>query len=273
MRELIYNIPSSRLPQFRGRPVIVRLTDARAVADVPEADGASIVYVQFMADVFETHRLDRWPSGVPADVVLSNVENPFSQLYEYSRLLSDVPTRVTIPARRGFEKAAKLAASLGMAVRLEPGQPGPDLMEAFHQALDSYLHQAGASQPVEFFHSVLSALYHRKPASLWTIQEEDSGRYRYIDDSGAETISRRVPAGVVAGELGTFVHRLQTHLLAKGAECARCEFFPVCGGYFKWPEAAYRCDGIRSLFQILWDAAEDLRKDVAVFGAIREGGA
>jgi hypothetical protein len=64
------------------------------------------------------------------------------------------------------------------------------------------------------------------------------------------------------GTPGAFVAEHQRELLAENRECARCEFFEPCGGYFKWPDREYSCDGVRSLFRTLWDASVELQQDV-----------
>lgn len=272
MHDITYNIPLSRLDEFRDSRIIVRLTDPATIPEIRKADPLLVSYVQLMADVFDITSVGRWPFEIPVDIVLTDPENEYPKLYEYSRVFSEVPVRVTIPVKPGFQKAVKLAASLGLAIKLDPNQPEPDLADALQAVLDSYLHHAGVSQPIEYLHSILLAFYHNTPASLWTIQEEDPAVYRYVHDSGVEALSPRFPAGAVSGELGTFLDRFQADLLDHGAECSRCEYFPVCGGYFKWPNAAYRCDGVQRIFRTLRDAAGELRQDAVAFDVTRQGG-
>jgi len=272
MHDITYNVPLARLAEFRERRVVVRLVDSADDSEIRKAAPLLVSYVQLAPEGFDITSLGRWPYEIPVDIVLKDPENEYPTLYEYSRAFSEVPTRVTIPVKRGFQKAVKLAASLGLAIKLEPGQPGPDLIDALQGVLNSYLHDTNVSQPIEFFHSILSAFYNRTPVPLWAIQEEDPRIHRYIDDAGAETLSSRFPVEAISGELETFVDRFQSALQAEGAECSQCEYSFLCGGFFKWPDAAYCCEGVRRHFQTLRDAAEELHRDTAAFAADRKGG-
>jgi hypothetical protein len=46
-------------------------------------------------------------------------------------------------------------------------------------------------------------------------------------------------------ELDSFRMSLTEDVLQAGEECATCEFFPECGGYFKWPDRSFSCDGVK----------------------------
>jgi len=55
------------------------------------------------------------------------------------------------------------------------------------------------------------------------------------------------------------------------SECDGCEFFETCGGYFKWPNREFDCEGIKILFSRLNLAAEELRNDLASFQELPGG--
>ena len=108
-----------------------------------------------------------------------------------------------------------------------------------------YLHQSTVSEPIEFFHSLFLAFYHRDPVTLWTIQEEDPSLVRYITDTGEETMPGRLAGMGVPADFSAFVQEMQRGPAGEEGECAGCEFRLQCQGYFKWPLREYRCDGVQ----------------------------
>ena len=44
-----------------------------------------------------------------------------------------------------------------------------------------------------------------------------------------------------------FVEKHLARLVEQGAECATCRWQKVCAGYFKWPDPAYDCAGVKQL--------------------------
>jgi hypothetical protein len=108
--------------------------------------------------------------------------------------------------------------------------------------------------------------------TLWDIQEEDPAALRYVTEDGRETIARRLDngdVGTVTGDPGTFLTDLKAAVLTEQSECSHCEFFANCGGYFKWPCKEYSCDGVKTLFRTLHEAAGELAHDLAAFSATR----
>jgi hypothetical protein len=243
--DVIYDIPVEALPAYRGRRVIVRSRSPAGIVmacrGVPEAE---IVCVQLDPLPGDGDALAAWGAGIPVQLVMADPAVEFPTLYRYARLIDTHPLRVVMPARPGFSRAVKAATALQMAVKLEVGQPAPDEIDELAAVLEFSLHERSCTQPVEFFHGVLRALYHGEATTLRSIQDEDPARIRRLDDDGAERPSR--PARLV-----------------ESGECAACEFRGVCGGYFKWPRPDYACHGVKSLFRTLAAAAADLRHDVA----------
>ena len=201
-----------------------------------------------------------WASALPLDVLVRNptVEYPF--LYNFSKLLDKHPVRISISVKNGFVKAVRLALALGFSVKLEVGQPDASLIGELDEVLDLYLHRSEVSQPVEYFHSTFLSFFNRKQSSnLWSVQEEDPEQYRFISNEGVETVSPRF------GELDW--KELKPTLAAQSTmtECDGCEFLEPCGGYFKWPNKEFDCEGVKALFSSLSLAAEELRNDLASF--------
>jgi hypothetical protein len=88
---------------------------------------------------------------IPLDVVLSSPSSEFAGLYRLVDVLAVRDVRVSIPARPGFLKAVRLAASLGLPVRLLPGQPSTETLQELAEALAFYLHDPRVEAPIEFF--------------------------------------------------------------------------------------------------------------------------
>jgi hypothetical protein len=273
-QRVVYDIPLEALPAYRGRRVIVRARSPAAVVlacgGVPDA---GIVCVQLDDLPTNVDPLADWGHGLPIQVTMGDPAVEFPALYRYARLVETHPVRVVMPVRRGFSRGVKLATSLEMAVKLDVGQPSPAQVAELAAVLDFYLHGPSCSQPIDFFHGTLRALYHREASTLWDIQDEDPARVRRIDDDGTQTVGRADAPAAGQEPLPAFVPRLQNALIADGIECGRCEFWKTCGGYFKWPRREYDCGGVKALFGVLVDAASELRADVARYRAGRQGAA
>jgi hypothetical protein len=269
-----YNIPVGLVEAYKGRSLIVRTErPSEVIRDIPPERLADISYVRLTSFDANIDDLVHWGVGIPLDVVMQRPLSEFMRLYRFSKLLENHPVRISVPVVAGFGRAVRLALALNFAVKLEvSGQPGPDLIDELHEALNLYLYRPSVSQPVEFFHSLFLAFYRWESATLWEIQEEEPAHYRYVTDDGEEVAPRR-PARGGAGDgatpTGTADYRRE--LLAEGGECAGCEYFAYCGGYFKWPAREYDCAGVRSLFGVLSEAAGELHGDVEAYAATPEG--
>lgn len=192
-------------------------------------------------------------SKVPLDVILTDPATEFSGLYRLvdARIVRSV--RVTMPAAPGFLKAVRLAASLQLPVRLLPGQPSAEALAELTEAAHFYLHDPMVETPVEFFHSLLAGLRGTETGTLWTMLEEDP----------------LVFARAEAQRPRDFVETHLARLIEQGAECAACRWQKVCAGYFKWPDPAYTCAGVKQLFASIESAADEIGRDLAS----RESGA
>jgi hypothetical protein len=190
-------------------------------------------------------------SKIPLDVVLSDPAAEFASLYRLVdvRIVRDV--RVTIPVVPGVMKALRLAVSLQLPVRLLPGQPSNDALTVLGQALEFYLHDSSVETPVEFFHSLLAAMRGADTGSLWSILEQDPAIFAHTGSDGSASVAP-----------DWAVNRLRT-LVAQGAECAECPWQRLCGGYFKQPDPAYSCAGVKTIFATLQAAAEEIGRDLA----------
>jgi hypothetical protein len=205
------------------------------------------------------------------DVVLSNPASEFSHLYRLVDACAVRSIRVTMPAAPGLTKAIRLAAALRLPIRVLPSQPSAAALEELHGALQFYLHGPMVDAPVEFFHSVLAIMCGSDPGSLWTILEEDPGAFRHYDANGRATMPLTSDPDPSEISSAGFVENHLSHLIAQGAECATCPWQRPCSGYFKWPDPAYSCKGVKQLFFNIQTAANEIRQDLASVGTADKG--
>ena len=202
-------------------------------------------------------------SEIPLDVILANPASEFSDLYRLVDVCAMRDVRVSIPALPGFLKALKLAVSLQIPVRILPGQPNFAVLKELMEALELYLHESMVEAPVEFFHSLLAAMCGAERGSLWMILEEDPAIFLHYDAAGLPRLpGAGNPSGKEFSPLTWVTDRFQT-LVDQGGECATCPWSQACMGFFKWPDPAYSCAGVKQLFSELKAAADDIGQDLA----------
>src|SRR5215470_918623 len=210
-------------------------------------------------------------SNIPLDVVLSDPALEFSHLYRLVDAYAVRAIRVTMPAAPGLTKAIRLAAALRLPVRVLPGQPSAAALEELHDALQFYLHEPTVDAPVEFFHSVLAAMCDWDAGSLWMILEEDPDAFRHYDADGRARVRRTSDPGQSEISSAGFVENHLSRLITQGAECATCPWQRPCRGYFKWPDPAYSCEGVKQLFFSIQTAANEIRQDLASVATADKG--
>jgi hypothetical protein len=274
MDSIIYNIPARMVEAYAGRRVIVRSRDAAELVRhlSQETSLENVLYVQLLSLNGEAGALSRWAETLPVDLVMRDPAQEFPLLYNFSKLHDKHPVRVSITVRPGFVKAVKLALALNFAVKLEVGQPSEALLEEMAEVLDLYLHRTSVAQPVEYFHSTFLSLYHQEASSLWFIQEEDPEHFRFITDEGEETVSDRFAGIYLKDQTGAIIREQTVVPPMEESECDACEFFACCGGYFKWPDREFSCEGVKTLFGTLHSAAAELRNDLNAFQLSQAGG-
>jgi hypothetical protein len=204
-------------------------------------------------------------SNIPLDVVVSDPALEFSHLYRLVDACAVRAIRVTMPAAPGLTKAIRLAAALRLPVRVLPGQPSAAALEELHDALQFYLHEPMVDAPVEFFHSVLATMCEWDAGSLWTILEEDPDAFLHYDADERARVARTSDPDQSEISSAGFVKNHLGRLIAQGAECATCPWQRPCSGYFKWPDPAYSCEGVKQLFFNIQTAGNEIRHDMASF--------
>jgi hypothetical protein len=196
-------------------------------------------------------RAAQGPDALPLDVVVRDPAAEFSALYRLVDVRNARPVRVTLPARPGFLKALRLTAALQLPVRLLPGQPDAATVAGLIEAAEFYLYDPGVEVPIEFFHSVIAAFQGMADGTLWDILEQDPAAVACRDTTVGETHAPE------------FVENRFEELFQEAGGCATCRWQPLCAGYFKWPDAAYDCAGVRRLFAMLESAADEIAGDLA----------
>jgi hypothetical protein len=202
-------------------------------------------------------------SQVPLDVVLCEPASEFSDLYKLVDVCAVRDVRVSMPAAPGFLRAVKLAASLQLPVRVLPGQPTPEILAELTEALEFYLHGPMVEMPVEFFHSLLATVCGADTCSLWMILEEDPAAFLHYDGEGHPELPRSDGFRSVEISPEAFVEHHLKSLVEQGAECATCHWQQACRGYFKWPDLAYSCGGVKQLFSIIEAAGVEIERDLS----------
>lgn len=264
-----YNVPLVLIDSYPNRRLIVRAYDPLAVVQTIQPHHLSnLVSLQLLDISADLEALEVWNPGLPIEMVLKDPESETMKLYRLCKLQRSHPVRVSIPVVPGFSKAARVASFLNLPVKLEGAQPGPDLIEELSETLDFFLHNKAVSQPVDYFSGLLVAIIHKVPVTLWEIQEEDPGMVRYVTDDGKEAVARR-PFRAAHEDLDTFHFELTKRTLSFESECASCEFFLNCGGYFKWPDPEFSCEGIKRILQRLRGAAYELHDDLSLYPVVR----
>ena len=273
MNSVTYNIPAHLFDSYQGRKVIVRSDNPiDLVSYLSQANLENVLYAQLTSIEGDLDPLLTWASALPVDVLVRDPAVEYPLLYNFSKLLDKHPVRSSISVKNGFVKAVRLALALGFSVKLEVGQPDASLIAEMAEVLDLYIRRSEVSQPVEYFHSTFLSFFNRKQsANLWFLQEEDPEQFRFITNEGAETVSPRF------GEIDwkdlepILAARRMESTLSEKTECDGCEFLATCGGYFKWPNQEFDCEGIKTLFSRLNLAAEELRSDLASFQKLPGG--
>jgi len=265
----IYNVPVELLSAYNERHVVVRAKDPAVLAEsISQQAGGEIVMLQLLDINKDLEALETCGYGIPLEIVLKYPQCEASKLYRVTKLQRAHPLHIVIPVVAGFSKAVKVASALHLPIKLEGNQPEPDCIEELCSVLDYFLHNKAPSQEIEYFSGLLTAQFHKLPVTLWDIQEEDPRLLRYITDEGKEVVAR---APFIASEdaLDSFRVALMERVLRPGKECASCLFFPECGGYFKWPDQNFSCDGVKCVFTKLRDAAHELQDDLAAMETAR----
>lgn len=260
-----YNVPLSLVSDYKNCRLVVRAVDPVTLADsLASEPNDDIVMLQLLDISVDLDALATSGYGIPIEVVLDDPQTEAAKLYRVMKLQRTHPVRIVIPVVAGFSKAIKVASSLNLPIKLEGTQPEPAVVEELCEALDHYLHSKAVAQPIDYFSGLLMVRLHKVPITLWEIQEEDPASVRYITDDGHEVVARR-PFTSNNESLDSFRFKLTERVLNEGEECATCEFFPECAGYFKWPDRSFSCNGIKRVLHKLQQAAKELEDDLSAY--------
>lgn len=200
----------------------------------------------------------RVKSDVALDVVMSDPLAEYPMLYRLVDVSNTRAVRVTIPVRKGFLKALRLASALHLPARLLPTQPDEEELQELMEAVDFYLHDPMVEAPIEFFHSVIGWRIGETPTDLWLALERDPAVFPHFDEAGNPVLpSQR--AEVLAN---AFVKDHVDRLERDKSECLTCAWNGFCRGYFKLPDPAYSCEGVIKALDQLGAAASEIAAEI-----------
>ena len=250
----LVSLPARLAEEARVGPfaVIVRTRDEFLRwlrAPLPGAEWLQIEGLLADQEVWESAA--QGPARLPLDVILTDPAAEFANLYRLVEVRIARDVRVTMPVVPGLMKALRLAVALQLPVRLLPAQPAAAELAELGEAADFYLRDPSVEAPIEFFHSAFAAMRGAPAGTLWSILERDPAIFTHTDATGQALL----PRDFVAAHL--------RKLIEDGAECAECPWRELCAGYFKLPEPAYSCAGIKAIFARLEAAAEEIKRDLA----------
>jgi hypothetical protein len=259
---LIYNIPASALKTYHDKTITVRSEDARAMVEAFSAVPRGKLWsLQVLSMACDADALLHLSDSVPIDLLVDDPIADFGKLYRFTELAQKHPVRVTVREGPGMTKVVKIAQALNFSVKLGINQPEAHGVDELVALAEYYLRGSAVTSPIEPFHSLFLSFLSGKPTSLWSLQEEDPAVDRYVTDDGQVTFSKRlVRLGIPEDQ---FVGFLEPHMSSclEAGQCARCEFFSRCRGYFKLPDEDCQCEHVKRLFAMLNEAAGELRQD------------
>lgn len=248
----ILSVPAGSVDAHPAVSLVIR---ANRQEDLDRVRGVSpdrIVWIEAPLDLAEI----AWPPGLPLDVMVADPAREAARLHGLSRARDDRLIRVSIPAKAGVSRAARIAMALQLPVRLLPGQPGPEAAAELRTVLETYLHDPQANASVQPFDAALEYLLHGRPVTAWAALELDPAYVIRIPDPGEP-----LPAAPRPDAPG-FVAAWISRLVFEAAECAGCPYAGWCAGLFKWPDPAYACDHIKPLLAAIGVNAEAIARDL-----------
>lgn len=251
--ESIAYLPADLTEDYCDGPSVAVVRDLNTFASCLRAPALGVEWLQVEGLIGDPTAWALAAQGtvpIPLDVILEEPATEFSALYRLADVRLVRAVQVTLPAKPGLLKALRLGASLQLRVRLLPGQPDRETLAELKEAVHFYLSDPMVTTPVEFFHSLLAALQGKASGTLWSFLEQDPAIFSRRDDSGRPI----QPADFVESHLA--------RLIDEGAECAACPWVSVCAGYFKWPDPAYSCAGVKELFALIAEAGEEMAQDL-----------
>jgi hypothetical protein len=261
---LTYNIPAAMVDSYKDCNLIIRSSDPRELARVgSNVEEEALIRVDLLGLHDDVESLADLPPSVPIEIVLGDAVDELGALYSFQGLGKNRPVSINMNVIPGFQKAVKVAVSLGFGASLEVTQPDQALIDEMKSSLEYYLHNTMVDQPVEFFHSLLIAFYDESPRTMWNIQFEDPQYDRYVTDGGALVLSHRLSDVHMPEGESDFLDQLRLDLLAEKGECSICPFFRNCVGYFKLPDRSYSCTHVKELLQMMKEAGKELRTEFA----------
>lgn len=250
--EPIRSVPAGCAQACPAGGLVLRVSGPGDVPAVGRVDAERIVWIEAPLELAG----ERWPAGVRLDVAVSDPAREAPGLHRLSGLRGERPLRVTLPVVPGLARAARVAMSLQLPLRLLPGQPNPEAVDEWRAVFEAYLHDPRADASVQPFDAALAFLLHGEPVTAWTALDLDPFFVLRLPGPGEEPFPPDLPPDPA------FVENWVTGLVASGAECAQCPYLRWCAGIFKWPDRTYACGAVKSFLAAVGEAAEAVARDL-----------
>ena len=261
---ITYNVPAHLATSYSDQQLIIRSSDPEDLLKALSLLSPERVhYVQMCSLESGASAFGRADTQLWVDLVIQDIKKEVPLLYNFKEYSPPHSMRVTIPCSPGVGEAVNVAVALGFPVKLDFHQPPCSVFPELHAVLDDQLHKGTVNCPVEFFYSLLSSYINRNETTIWDIQEENPDRYRYVTDAGVGCVSSRSPILQAPAKKHSFIQDVREELLQESGECASCDFFDHCIGYFKFPDRQYSCNETKRLLAILKQASVDLLSDLS----------
>jgi hypothetical protein len=264
VRNMVYKIPLELGPSYKDQNIVVRSADAGALVKAAQNDThRRIMRIQLLNPRRGVEDAGLLPTSMPIDLCLTESRELSGVKPEWTKLAKSHTVRLVVPVVHGFRKVMKDALQAGLRVKLEIDQPDEESVRELMDGFIFFTQELDVKEPVDLFFGLFRSFFSKKVESLWEIQEEHPHLSRYVTDTGAETISKRLESADLSGDLSTFLADHKLRLFVNRSECCSCRFFDRCEGYFKVPRPGYDCLDIKRFFGLVSKMAGDLRADLA----------
>jgi hypothetical protein len=269
---VLVSIPARLAADIDCENLLVRSESCEEIAAAYETLGERIKEIELEGLGENLQSLSALPLGLPVSLKLRPEDAP--HLYTNSWLADRFPLEALMNVEKGLLQGVKIATSamVPVTVNLEELSDPGELMSV----LNYYLHDAHVQVPVEFFHSMITALLHGTIVALPDLYPESPDRFLYVDESGKVSVSARLARagrflGTVSGglqidedsQLYKDLLDRKRNLVLSGSKCISCEHFDLCEGYLRFVDANFDCGPFLEVFNEIKAKAKEIADDLA----------
>lgn len=269
--EPIINVPAALCDKVGFKRVVIRSGNCDDIVRAYKALGPRVVGVELEKLADDVSLLSALPQGLSLTLRLRPTEAV--NVYTSSWLSDRFSLAVLMDLEKGLLEAVKIvtSAQIPVVINLDSLSDDSELISV----LDYYLHERHLQVPIEFFHSLFTALIQGENSSLADVYSESPDRHLYVDESGATTGSARLArAGKFFGsitadplidkesDLYKMLINLKKNLFLSGSSCVSCEAFDVCAGYLRVIDTSFDCAMWLQMFGEIKTRAKEIVEDL-----------